>query len=80
VHSVGTAASSRGIATMLKRYRPSIQIVAVKPAESAVLSGGTAGPHKIEGVGIEAEKAENYSKRFRSFRAFRFLSFRRPSA
>ena len=52
VHSVGTAASSRGVATVLKRYKPSIKIVAVEPAESAVLSGGEPGPHKIEGVGI----------------------------
>lgn len=52
VHSVGTAASLRGVATVLKRYMPSIKIVAVEPAESAVLSGGEPGPHKIEGVGI----------------------------
>ncbi len=52
VHCVGTAASSRGVATVLKRYKPSIKIVAVEPAESSVLLGGQAGPHKIEGVGI----------------------------
>jgi cysteine synthase A len=52
VQCVGTAASSRGVATVLKRYKPSIKIVAVEPAESAVLGGGQAGPHKIEGVGI----------------------------
>jgi cysteine synthase A len=52
VHSVGTAASSRGVATVLKRYKPGIRIVAVEPAESSVLLGGKAGPHKIEGVGI----------------------------
>lgn len=52
VHSVGTAASSRGVATVLKRYKPDVKIVIVEPAESAVLSGGAAGPHKIEGVGI----------------------------
>lgn len=52
VHSVGTAASSRGVATALKRQKPGIKIVAVEPAESPVLSGGQAGPHKIEGVGI----------------------------
>ena len=52
VHSVGTAASSRGIATVLKRYKPGIRIVVVEPAESSVLLGGPAGPHKIEGVGI----------------------------
>ena len=52
VHCVGTAASSRGVATVLKRYKPSIKIVVVEPAESSVLLGGHAGPHKIEGVGI----------------------------
>ncbi len=52
VHCVGTAASSRGVATVLKRYKPSIRIVVVEPAESSVLLGGQAGPHKIEGVGI----------------------------
>jgi cysteine synthase A len=52
VHCVGTAASSRGVATVLKRYKPGIRIVVVEPAESSVLLGGQAGPHKIEGVGI----------------------------
>jgi cysteine synthase A len=52
VQCVGTSASSRGVATALKRHSPNIRIVVVEPAESAVLSGGTAGPHKIEGVGI----------------------------
>jgi len=52
VQSVGTAASSRGVATVLKRLRPELRIVAVEPGESAILSGGSPGPHKIEGVGI----------------------------
>ena len=52
VHCVGTAASSRGIATVLKRYKPTVQIAAVEPGESPVLMGGKPGPHKIEGVGI----------------------------
>jgi cysteine synthase A len=52
VHCVGTAASLRGVATVLKQYKPQIKIVAVEPAESPVLQGGQAGPHKIEGVGI----------------------------
>jgi cysteine synthase A len=52
VHSVGTGASSRGVATVLKRHRPQVEIVVVEPAESSVLLGGAPGPHKIEGVGI----------------------------
>ncbi len=52
VHSVGTGASSRGVATVLKRHKPGVRIVVVEPAESAVLGGGQPGPHKIEGVGI----------------------------
>ncbi|MBN2413268.1 cysteine synthase family protein [candidate division KSB1 bacterium] len=52
VHSVGTGASLRGVATALKSYNPGVKIIAVEPAESAVLSGGEPGPHKIEGIGI----------------------------
>jgi cysteine synthase A len=52
VHAVGTAASSRGVAEELKRRQSRVELVAVEPGESAVLRGGAAGPHKIEGVGI----------------------------
>lgn len=52
VHCVGTGASSRGVATALKRHNAAVRAVVVEPAESAVLSGGQPGPHKIEGVGI----------------------------
>jgi len=52
VHCVGTSASLRGVAAVLKRHKPGMRIVAVEPAESAVLQGGAPGPHKIEGVGI----------------------------
>jgi cysteine synthase A len=52
VHCVGSSASSRGVATVLKRHKPRIRIVVVEPAESSVLLGGQAGPHNIEGVGI----------------------------
>lgn len=51
VQSTGTAASIRGIAEVLRRNKPDIHIVAVEPKESAVLSGGKTGIHKIEGVG-----------------------------
>jgi len=52
VHSVGAAASSRGVAAVLKRHRPGIRNVVVEPAESPVLQGGPAGAHRIEGIGI----------------------------
>jgi cysteine synthase A len=51
VQSVGTAASLRGIAEGLRRHDRQITIVAVEPSESAVLSGGPTGAHKIDGVG-----------------------------
>jgi len=51
VQSAGTAACVRGVAEGLRRRKPDIRIVAVEPRESAVLSGGKSGVHKIEGVG-----------------------------
>jgi cysteine synthase len=51
VQSVGTAGSLRGIAGRLRAHDPGVQVVAVEPQESAVLSGGQSGSHKIEGVG-----------------------------
>ena len=52
VHSVGTAASSRGVATVLKKRKPAVRVAVVEPAESAVLSVGKPGAHKIEGIGV----------------------------
>ncbi|MEZ0168923.1 PLP-dependent cysteine synthase family protein [Microvirga sp. TS319] len=51
VQSVGTAASLRGIAEGLRRRDGDILIVAVEPDESAVLSGGPSGAHRIDGIG-----------------------------
>lgn len=51
VQSVGTAASLRGTGEALRRRKEKLKIVAVEPAESAVLSGGPPGAHKIDGVG-----------------------------
>lgn len=51
VQSVGTAASVRGVAEVLRNHNARIKIVAVEPAESPVLSGGQPGSHKIDGVG-----------------------------
>src|SRR5262245_33503884 len=52
VHSVSTAHSIHGTARALRRHDPRIRMVAVEPAESAVLSGKPSGSHKIEGIGI----------------------------
>ncbi len=51
VQCVGSAASLRGTAEALRRRNKKIIVVAVEPAESAVLSGGQPGSHKIDGVG-----------------------------
>ncbi len=52
VHVVSTCGSLRGIATYLRQYNSKLHVVAVEPVESAVLSGGQPGSHRIEGVGI----------------------------
>ncbi len=51
VQSVGTAQCITGVGRVLRERCPGVRIVAVEPAESAVLSGKAAGAHKIEGVG-----------------------------
>ncbi len=51
VQATGTAASLRGIAEGFRRRRRKVHVVAVEPRESAVLSGGSTGVHRIEGVG-----------------------------
>ncbi|WP_457974013.1 PLP-dependent cysteine synthase family protein [Arthrobacter sp. D1-17] len=52
VQSVGTAHSIHGAARALRAHIPGLRVVAVEPAESAVLSGGPTGSHRIEGIGI----------------------------
>lgn len=51
VASVGTGGTLTGTGEALKEQIPSLQIVAVEPSTSAVLEGGEAGPHKIQGIG-----------------------------
>lgn len=52
VHSVSTAHSIHGVAEALRGHKPELRVVAVEPAESAVLSGERSGAHRIEGIGI----------------------------
>jgi len=51
VACVGTGGSITGTVRFLKEQNPNIQGIAIEPAESPLLSGGTAAPHKIQGIG-----------------------------
>src|SRR5215471_5887018 len=51
VIGVGTGGTLTGVAEGLRSHKPSVEVIAVEPASSAVLSGGRPGPHRIEGLG-----------------------------
>ena len=52
VQAVGSTHSLNGVAKVLREHNPDLYVGAAEPAESAILSGGSRGPHRIEGIGI----------------------------
>ena len=51
IAGVGTGGTLTGISQLMKERKPGFKTIAVEPADSAILSGGSAGPHKIQGIG-----------------------------
>ena len=51
ISGVGTGGTLTGCAQVLRKYNPNLKVVAVEPEDSAILSGGLPGPHKIQGIG-----------------------------